>query len=90
MSRSGTLWKGPNEAIPEHRTEVLQRMMEKVKESGVYRQNYSNGEFISRSTIISATEKGICNRGYDLDGAADEYHWDPAAQVFWRSGGSFD
>lgn len=85
---------GPDKPIPETRAEILERMVDAVTDPGnasqAYRQNFSNGEFISRSLIVGATFGAAANRGLDLDGAGHVVHRDPGTGLFWRTGGSFD
>ncbi len=86
---------GGEKQLSENRDEVVARMLERLKAeeakgNKAYRQDYSNGEFVSDSIIIGRTFAAVASRKLDYECAGDEAYFDPALQIYWRRGGSFD
>jgi hypothetical protein len=83
---------GEDKPLPENRKDVIARMIASLalKPEKGYRQNYTNGEFISSSLIIGHSLKAVSDRTLDLDGASDTAHFDPELRLWWRAGGCFD
>ncbi len=87
--REPAVTQGPDQPIPETRPEVLARIKERLEREGAFRQEYSNGEFISSSLAVGKTFEA-CKAVRTLDGAGYTVHWDEKNQLFWRRTGCFD
>lgn len=90
FSRSVT--RGPDEPLPEKRFGVREGLIDRLLSAptGAVRQDYTNGEFIVHSLIVSTTQEGASRRDLELDGAGPTVHYDPALTVYWRQGGCWD
>ena len=93
-SRSG--WREPEvklgepKPIPESRPEVLAKILAKLEaQPEGFRQDYSNGEFISSSLCIAKTFEA-CKKVRTLDTNSYTVHHDEKNGLFWRHGGFFD
>jgi hypothetical protein len=80
---------GPDMPIPESRPDVLKKIQERLDAEGSFRQNYSNGEFISSSIAVSRTFEG-CKSVQVLECPGYTIHFDSAQNLYWRRGGCFD
>lgn len=87
--REPAVTRGPDQPIPEKREEIIQRMKERLEKEGAFRQDFSNGEFTSLSLYIGKTFEE-CKAVRALEAPGYTVHFDPATQLFWRRGGSFD
>lgn len=77
--------------LPEKRADVVKKMLGNLSETKtVFRQNYSNGEFITSSTIIGKTFADVSDRALDLECAGNSAYFDDKLEIWWRTGGSFD
>lgn len=75
--------------IPESRPDVLKKIQERLDAEGSFRQNYSNGEFISSSIAVSRTFEGY--RGVEvLECPGYTIHHDVEHNLYWRRAGCFD
>lgn len=81
---------GKPEPIPERRPEILEKILKKLEaQPEGFRQDYSNGEFISSSLCIAKTFEA-CKAVRTLDTSSYTVHYDEKNQLFWRHGGCFD
>lgn len=88
--RPPTVKNGGSQPLRETRPDVLERMLARLEKEGTYRQDYSNGEFTSRSVVLSKTFEGAADRKWDLECAHDVAHFDSKLVVWHRETGSFD
>jgi len=84
--------KGTESPLPESRSDVILKMQNGLGDVApkAYRQNFSNGEFISSSLIIGITFEAVADRSLDLENASDTAYYDPQLKLWWRRGGCFD
>lgn len=75
--------------IPEVRSEVLQKIDERLDTKGPFLQEYSNGEFTSSSLAVARTFDE-CKAVRTLDGAGYTIHHDAVLNIYWRKGGCWD
>jgi hypothetical protein len=81
---------GGEKPLPETREEVLNKYVPRLEEKDPVSIHYSNGEFISRSLILSKSFYGICNRSLDLESSSFTAFLDEEKKLWWREGGCFD
>jgi hypothetical protein len=83
--------RGDEKSLPENRPAIIEKIRRRLEEEKkAIRQNYSNGEFITSSIIIGTRFEEVADRRMELDGAANEAHYDPKLGWWWRRGGCFD
>lgn len=81
---------GEPKPIPEKRPEIIQKILSKLEaQPEGFRQDYSNGEFISSSLCIAKTFED-CKKVRTLDTNSYTVHFDEANGLYWRHGGFFD
>ena len=81
---------GTPQPIPEKRPEILAKIVAKLEaQPEGFRQDYSNGEFISSSLCIARTFEA-CKAVRTLDTNSYTVHYDEVNKLFWRHGGCFD
>jgi hypothetical protein len=80
---------GSDQGIPESRPDVLKKIQERLDAEGSFRQNYSNGEFISSSIAVSRTFEG-CKSVQVLECPGYTIHHDVEHDLYWRRAGCFD
>ena len=81
---------GGEAVIDERREHILDKISRELETAEAYRQNYSNGEFISNSLIVGRTFEAVSGRELELDGAARVAFHDVKRNWWWRQGGCWD
>lgn len=84
-----TLTDGGPKPLPESRPHILARMQTEVNAHTFFRQDYSNGEFISSSLCVANTFSNLA-KCRTLEAPGYTAHWCEANKLWWRRGGSFD
>lgn len=80
---------GEPKPLPESRPEIISKIIDRLNRDGPFRQQYSNGEFVTSSLAIARTfeeAKAVPT----LDTSSYTVHYDAALNVYWRRTGSFD
>lgn len=80
---------GEPKPLPETRPEIVAKIVARLDATGPFRQNYSNGEFITSSLAIARTfEEAKAVQA--LDTSSYTVHYDENLKIYWRRTGSFD